>query len=101
MGYDEMNVAPSAGNYGWPFFIGYSRAYPTTENGPPRAYGPPQDPEHPVNRSPNNTGLRDLPPARARQMALTRQTRQTRQTTVRPPAARVAGPVRSSAGPCA
>ena len=62
MGYDEMNVAASAGNYGWPFFIGYDRPYPRTDNGPPPRWGAPQDPAHPVNDSPNNTGLRDLPP---------------------------------------
>lgn len=62
-GYDELNVAPSAGNYGWPFFIGYNRPYhsydPETET-----FGATFDPERPVNSSPNNTGLRELPPAR-------------------------------------
>jgi cytochrome c len=62
-GYDEFNVAPSAGNYGWPFFIGYNRAYHSydPETG---TYGAPLDPERPVNASPNNAGLRELPPAR-------------------------------------
>ena len=64
MGYDELNVAPSAGNYGWPFFIGYNRGYNTVAHGPPRTFGPPMDPARSVNRSPNNSGIQDLPPAR-------------------------------------
>lgn len=63
-GYDELNVAASAGNYGWPFFIGYNRAYNTVEYGVPKTFGPPMDPARPVNRSPNNTGMQTLPPAR-------------------------------------
>lgn len=64
MGYDELNVAASAGNYGWPYFIGYNRGYNTVEYGPPKTFGPPMDPARPANHSPNNTGIRDLPPAR-------------------------------------
>jgi cytochrome c len=64
MGYDELNVAASAGNYGWPFFIGYNRGYNTVEYGPTKRFGPPMDPARPVNRSPNNTGIQDLPAAR-------------------------------------
>lgn len=61
-GYDEFNVATGPGNFGWPYFIGYNLAYNSydRETG---TYGPPFDPEHPQNLSPNNTGLRDLPPA--------------------------------------
>jgi cytochrome c len=61
-GYDEVNQARKAGYFGYPLFIGDNRPY--------RAYdfetkvsGPPFDPAHPVNDSPHNTGLRDLPPA--------------------------------------
>jgi cytochrome c len=61
-GYDEFNVTRAAGNFGWPFFIGYNRAYnsydPATET-----YGAPFDVERPINTSPNNTGLPELPPA--------------------------------------
>ena len=64
MGFDELNVAASAGNYGWPFFIGYNRGYNAVDYGPPPTFGPPLDPARSVNRSPNNTGIRDLPPAR-------------------------------------
>lgn len=61
-GYDEVNQAREAGFYGWPMFIGNNYAYrhfnyETGESG--EAY----DPEHPVNDSPNNTGMRELPPA--------------------------------------
>jgi glucose/arabinose dehydrogenase/cytochrome c551/c552 len=61
-GYDEVNQARKAGNFGWPLFVGDNYDY--------RAYdyatgtsGPAFDPAHPVNDSRNNTGLRDLPPA--------------------------------------
>jgi cytochrome c len=64
MGYDELNVAASAGNYGWPFFIGYNRGYNTVEYGPTKTIGPPMDPTRPMNRSPNNSGIQELPPAR-------------------------------------
>lgn len=68
MGYDELNVAASAGNYGWPFFIGH-RAYNSVGYGPPKTFGPPMDPARSTNRSPNNTGIQDLPPARPPMLA--------------------------------
>ena len=59
-GYDEVNQAKAAGNFGWPFFRG-NRAYPdydfTTGE-----IGPYYDPAAPVNQSPNNTGAEVLPP---------------------------------------
>ena len=64
MGYDELNVAPSAGNYGWPFFIGYNRGYNTVRYGSTKTFGPSMDPARPLNRSPNNSGIQELPPAR-------------------------------------
>jgi cytochrome c len=64
MGYDELNVAASAGNYGWPYFIGYNRGYNTVEYGPTKTFGPPMNPVRSVNRSPNNSGIRELPAAR-------------------------------------
>ena len=61
-GYDEFNQAREAGHFGWPFFVGDN--YPYNEfdfnTGTP---GPVFDPERPINRSPNNTGIRELPPA--------------------------------------
>ena len=59
-GYDEMNQAREAGNFGWPFFIADNKPYrqydyATGESG--KAY----DPAKPINDSRNNTGLRELP----------------------------------------
>jgi cytochrome c len=65
-GYDEINQARSPGNYGWPYFVGNNQAYnKTTVIDSVTTQGGPQfDPAHPVNNSPNNTGLTALPPAR-------------------------------------
>ncbi|NQV74755.1 MAG: ThuA domain-containing protein [Bacteroidetes bacterium] len=59
-GYDELNQARNAGFFGWPYFVG--------KNYPYRAYdyktgisGITFDPLKPVNNSPNNTGLKNLP----------------------------------------
>jgi cytochrome c len=62
-GYDEFNQARSAGNYGWPYFIGNNFAY-SLVNFATGEIGSPQDPAHPLNRSRNNTGATELPPAR-------------------------------------
>jgi len=61
-GYDEMNQARQAGNFGWPLFIGDNKPYldydyATGESG--TAF----DPQKPINDSKNNTGLTELPPA--------------------------------------
>jgi cytochrome c len=63
MGYDELNVATGAANFGWPFVIGYGRPYHRWDHVAQR-WGAPFDPARLVNESPNNTGLRELPPAR-------------------------------------
>jgi len=62
-GYDEMNMARSAGNFGWPLFIGNNYAYHDYdyETG---TSGTSFDPEKPINDSKNNTGLTELPPTR-------------------------------------
>ena len=62
-GYDEINQAPTAGNYGWPSFIGNNSAYPQV-NFSTGEIGMPQDPMAPLNQSVNNTGSKQLPPAR-------------------------------------
>jgi len=62
-GYDEVNQARSAGNYGWPFFIGNNFAYSMIDFTTGEIQ-PAQDPARPMNRSVNNTGVRELPPAR-------------------------------------
>ena len=60
--YDEINCAPAAGNYGWPYFIADNKAYRDYDHATNKP-GAWFDPQHPFNDSPNNTGMRDLPPA--------------------------------------
>ncbi|MDP9042283.1 MAG: PQQ-dependent sugar dehydrogenase, partial [Bacteroidota bacterium] len=61
-GYDEINQARKAGNFGWPYFVGNN--YPYHEyNYSTGTYGPAFNPLKPVNNSRNNTGLTELPPA--------------------------------------
>ncbi len=60
--YDEWNQAKGPGNFGWPYFEADNKAFPMRDFATDEV-GPPQDPQHPVNESPNNTGLRALPPA--------------------------------------
>ncbi|QHT70061.1 carbohydrate-binding protein [Rhodocytophaga rosea] len=59
---DEFNQAKKAGNFGWPYFVGNNKAYWDFDfaTGKP---GTQFDPAKPVNNSPNNTGLNELPPA--------------------------------------
>ena len=63
-GYDEFNQARKASNFGWPYFIGDNKAYADWdfETGKPRPNAT-YDPAKPINDSPNNTGLKNLPPA--------------------------------------
>ena len=61
-GYDEINQARKAGNFGWPLFVGNNYAY-NRHNYKTNVDGPAYDPAHPVNESRNNTGLFYLPPA--------------------------------------
>lgn len=65
-GYDEVNQARSAGNYGWPYFVADNQAYYRTTFSDSVTVVPGEkfDPAHPINNSPNNTGLTELPPAR-------------------------------------
>jgi cytochrome c len=65
-GYDEIDQARSAGYYGWPYFVGNNQAYYKTTfiDSVTETSGAQFDPAHPVNKSPNNTGLTELPPAR-------------------------------------
>jgi cytochrome c len=64
MGYDEVNQAKKAGNYGWPYFIANNKAYAHWDFTTKTA-GEVFNPEKPVNNSPNNTGLNNLPPAQS------------------------------------
>lgn len=61
-GYDEFNQARQAGNFGWPYFIGNNKAYHDYDFSTEKI-GPLFDPLHPLNDSPNNTGIKNLPPA--------------------------------------
>ncbi|GAB2555366.1 PQQ-dependent sugar dehydrogenase [Spirosoma areae] len=60
--WDEWNVAKTAGNFGWPYFAGNNRPYAAYDFASDKA-GAFFDPQNPVNRSVNNTGLAELPPA--------------------------------------
>ncbi len=61
-GYDEMNQAREAGNFGWPLFVGDNKAYYAYDYATGTS-GDIFDPATPVNHSRNNTGLTNLPPA--------------------------------------
>ena len=61
-GYDEVNQARRAGNFGWPMFVADNRPYRNYNFTTGELYEF-FDPAHPVNASPNNTGARVLPPA--------------------------------------
>jgi cytochrome c len=60
--FDEFNQARKPGYFGWPYFVGDNRAYNKWDFAK-RKSGPLADAAKPVNYSPNNTGLHDLPPA--------------------------------------
>ena len=60
-GYDELNQARKPGNFGWPWFVGNMQAFPVYDYGEKKPLEK-KDPKHPVNNSPNNTGLKELPP---------------------------------------
>lgn len=61
-GYDEFNQAKTAGFFGWPYFVGNNYAYNDWDFATETA-GPAFNAAAPRNESPNNTGLRELPPA--------------------------------------
>ena len=61
-GYDEMNQAKEAGNFGWPLFIADNKPY-FEYNYETGVSGEIFDPEKPINNSKNNTGLKELPKA--------------------------------------
>lgn len=60
-GYDEINQALVAGYYGWPYFRGDNKVYHDYDFAAEKP-GPLFNPDKPINDSPNNTGLRELPP---------------------------------------
>ena len=58
----EQNVITEAGNYGWPYCVGPNVPYIDYDFATGES-GDPFDCDNPVNDSPNNTGLTELPPA--------------------------------------
>lgn len=58
----EVNQIREAGNYGWPYCSGPNFAYNDYDFATGES-GPKFDCDAPVNESPRNTGLRELPPA--------------------------------------
>jgi cytochrome c len=61
-GQDEVGQARKAGNYGWPYFVGDNKPYYHYDFATGQS-GALYDPAQPVNKSVNNTGLNQLPPA--------------------------------------
>ncbi len=61
-GHDEVNQARKAGYFGWPLFVADNRAYNQRDFAKDSTWAK-FDPAHPINDSPHNTGLRELPPA--------------------------------------
>ncbi|MCW5910775.1 MAG: PQQ-dependent sugar dehydrogenase [Cyclobacteriaceae bacterium] len=59
-GYDEFNQARQAGFFGWPYFIGDNIPY-SHYNYETGVVGEKFNAAQPVNNSPNNTGLKELP----------------------------------------
>lgn len=60
--YDEINQARKPGFYGWPYFLGNNQGFPKYDYAT-KTLGSKKDQANPINDSPNNTGLRELPPA--------------------------------------
>ncbi|HSU50654.1 MAG TPA: PQQ-dependent sugar dehydrogenase, partial [Segetibacter sp.] len=60
--YDEFNMTKQAGNFGWPYMVADNKAYWDYDFATGKS-GEQFNPAHPINNSPNNTGLIDLPPA--------------------------------------
>jgi cytochrome c len=61
-GFDEINQARRAGNFGWPYFGGDNKPYHQHDFATGQS-GEAFDPAHPVNASVHNTGPKELPPA--------------------------------------
>lgn len=62
MGYDEVNQAKSAGNYGWPFVIANNKPFPIRDFSD-NSIGAITKLTAPQNLGQRNTGLKTLPPA--------------------------------------
>jgi cytochrome c len=62
LSYDEINQARKPGFFGYPYFLGDNEVFPDYDFETKRE-GPGKDPKRPVNDSPNNTGVKELPAA--------------------------------------
>lgn len=62
MSFDEINQVRKPGFFGWPYFLGNNEVFPLYDYAT-GALRPGKDPQRPLNESPNNTGLKELPPA--------------------------------------
>jgi cytochrome c len=62
LSYDEINQARKPGFFGYPYFLGDNEVFPDYDF-ETKKEGPGKDPKRPVNDSPNNTGVKELPPA--------------------------------------
>src|SRR5690606_41503935 len=62
MSFDEINQVREPGYYGWPYFLGNNQVF-EKYNYATQSLEPGTNPSKPLNESPNNTGLRELPPA--------------------------------------
>jgi cytochrome c len=60
--FDEINQARQPGFFGWPYFVGDNQAYYERDFATGKV-GDKFNPDKPINNSPNNTGLTELPPA--------------------------------------
>ena len=60
-GYDEFNQAKEPGFFGWPYFTGDNMPYADYDYETDSIYGQ-FDVNNPINTSPNNTGVTNLPP---------------------------------------
>ncbi len=61
-GHDEVGQAKKASNQGWPYFVGDNKAYTKFDFAENKSLEK-WNAELPINTSPNNTGLKELPPA--------------------------------------
>lgn len=61
-GHDEVGQARKAGNFGWPHFVGDNKAYNKYDFANKKSLEK-WNAEKPINTSPSNTGLTELPPA--------------------------------------
>ncbi len=61
IGYDEINRTQTAANFGWPYCIANNQNYVDYQFGTGISSAP-FDCERPINNSPNNTGVSELPP---------------------------------------